>query len=794
MGRINEKYIYKTTPKSKEQAIVKGDTYRFTILCDRLIRMEYNKNGVFEDRATQTVINRNFSVPEFSVSQEGNTLIIATDYIEITYHGGEFTKNSLSARFTGKLGNTKYDWHYGDSKFNLKGTARTLDKVDGECELEDGIMSRVCMTTLDDSNSLILSDDGWIDVRDRGGVDIYLFGYRNDYKSALKAYCQLTGTTPMIPRYALGNWWSRFYKYTQEEYCALMNRFKREGIPFSVAVIDMDWHYTDIAPEYGSGWTGFSWNKELFPDHCAFLKFLNDNCMHPTLNLHPAEGIAAHEDCYEALASAMGIDATTEKTVAFDIANPKFVENYFDKVLHPMEKEGVAFWWMDWQQGNTTKVPGLDPLWMLNHYHYIDMQGRNIRPMIFSRYAGTGSQRYPIGFSGDTVVTWESLDFQPYFTATASNIGYGWWSHDIGGHMFGYRDDEMVTRWVELGVFSPIMRLHSMCSDFQSKEPWNYNMQSEYAMRKFLRLRHSLIPYMYTMNYRAYSESIPMVAPVYYECDDDEAYTVNRNEYFFGTQMLVSPITHKSDSVTAMGSTKTYLPEGVWFDFFTGRCYSGKRTVRLYRELDKMPVLVKGGGIVPMDNSGVRNGTDNPKSLLIHIFPGANGEFTLYEDDGVSTDYENGICVKTKLELRCENGIEFNISAPCGEDSLKVKDRGYTLAFRSVLDSSDITVTENGTAKEFIKHYDDNTLYIEIKNVNSEVSVYVNSKQCQNPIREEVFRILKNAQCSNTLKEQVYNKLISAKSTSDFVCEMTALDMDFNLFSAIVEVVTAYER
>ena len=126
------------------------------------------------------------------------------------------------------------------------------------------------------------------------------------------------------------------------------------------------------------------------------------------------------------------------------------------------------------------------------------------RPLTFSRYAGPGSHRYPIGFSGDTIVTWESLDFQPYFTLTASNIGYGWWSHDIGGHMLGYKDDEMTVRWVQLGIYSPIMRLHSSSSEFNGKEPWRYKKEAEMVMDHMLRERHRMIPYLYTMNYRSY--------------------------------------------------------------------------------------------------------------------------------------------------------------------------------------------------------------------------------------------------------------------------------------------------
>lgn len=789
MGRINERYIYKTKPKCRPQAVIQGDNYRFTVLTDRLIRMEYSERGAFEDRATQIAVNRDFDVPKFRTSNKNGTLKIFTDEIEITYHGGPFTKNSLSARF---INDSRYLWYFGESEFNLKGTARTLDTVNGECELQDGIMSRCAMTTLDDSSSIIVADDGWIDTRkDRTATDIYLFAYREDYKAALRDFCRLSGRTPMIPRYALGNWWSRFYRYTQEEYEQLMLRFEHENIPFSVAVIDMDWHPTKIDPKYGSGWTGFSWNRELFHDHVGFLKFLADHGMKVTLNLHPAEGIAAHETAYKEIAQSMGVDVSSGETVEFDIADPKFVENYFDKVLHPMEAEGVAFWWTDWQQGNTTKVEGLDPLWMLNHYHYTDMLSENTRPMIFSRYAGPGSHRYPIGFSGDTHATWESLDFQPYFTANATNIGYGWWSHDIGGHMYGYRDDEMITRWVQFGVFSPIMRLHSMCNDFLSKEPWKYNKISEKIMTDFLRLRHRLIPYLYTMNYRAYKESVPVIEPIYYECNDNEAYEVNRNEYFFGSEMIVSPITKKSDSVTLMGSVKTYLPRGIWFDFFSSRMYNGGHSYKMYRTQDSIPVLVKAGGIVPLDGGEPKNSTDNPNHLEIHVFPGNSGEFELYEDDGSTIEYTKGVCVKTKLKLEYGKKLKFTIGAPSGNEKLKVNNRRFTVVFRCVCDTDNISVKENGKEKDFIKKYKDSALYIDIEAVNEETVIEADTEIIKNSINEDVFSILLSAQWSNNLKEVIYNKLMGSENMAEFINELTALDIDRNLYNALIEAVNS---
>lgn len=493
---MNE-YKLESQPLCSDAAAVKGDTYRITVLTPALIRLEYNAKGIFEDRATQSVLNRNFPVPDFQVQEDNGELSIYTSELELHYDQKRFSKHGLMIKVTGG-GGWGRTWHYGEVPDDLMGTARTLDMCDGahvihsgvynnelaptqeaivsKVPIEHGVISRSGFSVVDDSHSMVLTEDGWIAPREEDCTDLYFFGYGHRYLDCLKDFYYLCGKTPLLPRYALGNWWSRYHRYTESEYKELVERFEAEKLPFSVAVIDMDWHLVDDVPEkYGSGWTGYTWNKNFFPDPEAFMNWLHEHHMKVTLNVHPADGIRAYEERYPEIAEKMGIDPATEHAVMFDPADPHFMEVYLKDLHHPLEEEGVDFWWLDWQQGGVTKVPGLDPLWMLNHYHYLDSQWKGNRSMTFSRYAGVGSHRYPIGFSGDTVISWESLQFQPYFTNTASNIGYGWWSHDIGGHMLGVRDDELMARWVQYGVFSPINRLHSTDNPFNGKEPWKFN-------------------------------------------------------------------------------------------------------------------------------------------------------------------------------------------------------------------------------------------------------------------------------------------------------------------------------
>ncbi|MDX6302643.1 MAG: hypothetical protein QOF53_3857 [Nocardioidaceae bacterium] len=622
-----------TRPVADPANVVQGDHYRITVLDPGLVRLEYSETGRFEDRASQMAVNRALPPSDYDVSDAEDLLEIHTNRLHLVYDKGPFTTHGLSVQAKGGFHSTDSVWRYGLDSPNLGGTARTLDDVDGPAPLERGILAVNGVAMVDDSTTVLLTDDGWITPRTPGSLDLYVFAFGRDYKAALRALYALTGAPPLLPRYALGNWWSRYHPYTAQEYVDLVDRFRQERVPLSVAVIDMDWHLVDIDPAYGSGWTGYTWNTDLFPDPPGFLAALHERGLAVSLNVHPAEGVHAHEAAYPAIAKRMGTDPAGELPVRFDPTDPDFLEAYFEELHHPLEDEGVDFWWLDWQQGGVTRIPGLDPLWLLNHFHYLDSGRGGRRPLTFSRYAGIGSHRYPIGFSGDTWITWESLDFQPYFTATASNAGYGWWSHDIGGHFKGYRDDELATRWVQLGVFSPVNRLHSGLNPFNTKEPWRFSGPAEQVMKDFLRLRHQLLPYLATMNVRAHEDGEPLVQPMYYDHPDrPEAYS-SPNQFMFGSELLVAPITTPADRSTGLGRVKAWLPDGDWVDIFTGLSYRGGRTVYLHRDLTSIPVLAKAGAILPMiPGDRLGDGTDLPSEVEIRVYPGADGELTLVED------------------------------------------------------------------------------------------------------------------------------------------------------------------
>ena len=561
-------------PVADPRAVVVGPTYRITVLMDGLVRLEHSADGVFEDRASTFALHRHLPVPEFRVIESETHVEVVTNRFHLVYDRQPFSTSGLSVSVLGGISSYHSVWRYGEEPSGLGGTARTLDLADGAIPLEPGVVAREGFAVLDDSGSMVFDDDGWVSPRDGARTDLYVFAYGHDYRSAVQAFYAVSGPTPLLPRFALGNWWSRFHRYTADSYTALLDRFSAEGLPFSVAVIDMDWHVTDVDPALGSGWTGYTWNRDLFPDPVAFLASVHERGLRVTLNVHPADGVRPHEDAFPAMKAALG--RTTDDAIPFDVTDRAFLDAYFDVLHRGLEDDGVDFWWLDWQSGPHSRVAGIDPLWMLNHFHFLDSARDGRRPLTFSRYAGPGSHRYPVGFSGDTVISWASLAFQPYFTATASNIGYGWWSHDVGGHMFGGKDDELATRWLQLGVFSPILRLHSGANPFTTKEPWTFEPAARTVMTEHLRLRHRLLPYLHTMNHRA-AGGRPLVEPLYHRWPDAaEAYD-QPNQFLFGTELLVAPLTTPADPHTRLASVRAWLPAGTWVDVFTGLVYDGGR-------------------------------------------------------------------------------------------------------------------------------------------------------------------------------------------------------------------------
>ncbi len=668
---------FRTAPCPAGNIFTLGNV-RIQFITSRLIRFEWSENGVFEDRQTLAVVNRDAGPVPFHVQGEGDVWLLRSDNVcvRLLANTERLSGANLSVDF--KLNGERITWNPDqEDDENLGGTIRTLDGINGnkqrietsiatphgldneiaimkEVDLGKGFVSRSGWSLIDDSKTIAIDqigDQKWIAPRSPGRhQDLYLLAYGHEYKDALADAARVFGAQPLPPRYTLGYWWSRYWAYSDEEIENLVRNFEAMNTPLDVVVLDMDWHL--------EGWTGYTWDRRYFPDPDEHLDWLRRQGLKVTLNLHPADGVGKHEEPFEDMAAALGLDCATTERIPFRITDPTYMKYYFEILHQPEEKRGVDFWWMDWQQGESTEMPGLDTLPWLNQLHWENLEDRpdreGKRALIFSRFGGYGAGRYAIGFSGDTFSNWESLAFQPRFTATASNVLYGHWSHDIGGHMPGEIEPELYTRWMQFGMFSPILRTHTSKNMKAERRVWEYPAPYSDIMMSTIRHRYELVPYIYSENRKAHDSGISLCRPMYYEHPESEEAYAHADQYMFGDGMLVAPVVTPVDKACEMAEVTVWLPEGEWFDTARGMREQGGQTIARHYLIDEIPVFVRPGTVIAGQVCPKRLNDACYKNLVMSIYGGEAGEYLLYEDDGLSTDYLEDRYASIRMSHRVE--------------------------------------------------------------------------------------------------------------------------------------------
>lgn len=714
---------------------------RFTVISEGVIRMEYAPDGNFVNEKSHVAVLREYPSVDFKLKKKGAWVEIVTSKMKLRYkkNSGQFSKDNLFITSMNDL--VPFAWKPGmQQKGNLKGTYRTLDGMDGDTQsqtwvadskkgdklqLEDGLLATDGWTFIDDSKGLLFDDDSdWEWVKERpnnDGQDWYFMAYGHDYKAALKDFTLFAGKIPLPPRYAFGYWWSRYWLYSDKEFRNLIDNFHAYKIPLDVLVVDMDWHYTE--PGKG-GWTGWTWNRDLFPNPEKFLSYLKQNDVKITLNLHPADGVASYEENYVPMAKDLGIDPQSKQTIPWVNSDKNFINSMFKNILTPMEKDGVDFWWLDWQQGIfDSKVKNLSNTWWINYIFFTQMEkNRETRPLLYHRWGGLGNHRYQVGFSGDAVVSWKSLDFQPYFNSTASNVLYGYWSHDLGGHIGDRIDPEMYTRWLQFGALSPIMRTHSQKSAGLNKEPWVFSKEYSDVIRRTILQRYEMAPYIYTMARKAYDEGLSLCRPMYYDYPDSKEAYEFRNEYMFGDDMLIAPIT--SPVKDGYAQVRVWLPQGEWYELSTGTLLQGGNVLERVFAIDEYPIYVKAGAVLPMYTTDVMNLTNNNETVVVSVFPGGGASsFRLYEDNGNDKHYVSEYAV-TNLKTYSE-GHKQTVVIGKREGTYKDMPESRSYKVKIYAAQMPVSVCVNGRSVDYEYVGDDFSLLINLPKVTADQETIV---------------------------------------------------------------------
>jgi len=520
--------------------------------------------------------------------------------------------------------------------------------------MHPGLLDTAGWDLLDDTQSAQYTPQGWVEPRPANGdvEDGYLFVYGDNFKSALETFAKLTGPAPLLPESIFGVWYSDYYPYTTADYeDTLIPAFRANDVPLDTLSVDTDWKSPNT-------WDGWEWNPALFPDPQAFLQWAKSQGINVTLNIHSsispgdpelpeAEAIAGND-----LATQTGCDSGTNCYV-WDWSNVAQAESNF-ALQQPLQADGVAFWWLDWCcDASTVSMPGLTPDDWVDHLYAQQMVNENQRGFVLARIGSSYQEPdivYPAGpwsahtsaihFTGDTWGTWDTLAFEAQLSADEATIGEPYISDDIGSFLGpppgGPSDTpDLYARWIQLGTFQPVLRMHSNHGD---RLPWEYPQPADTIAANFLRLREALVPYTYTLAAEANKTGLPITSPLYLYYPDQAAAYTNPGEYLYGPDVLVAPVTSPGNVV----NQQVWFPPGRWVDWFTGATFEGPSEQTVQVPLDRMPVFVRAGGVIPEQPAMEHVGAEPLDPLTLRVFPGADGQFTLYQDAGTGLGYEHG--------------------------------------------------------------------------------------------------------------------------------------------------------
>ena len=670
MANVSNYYVVdRNKLVSEKESYIIGKKYRFTVLSPRLIRLEYNKEGIFEDRPTSRVINRKFPRTQYAITESDTLVQIDTGVFTLTYvKDSELKTGGLGSNIKAVINGTKIEWQMNNPEVkNMRSINYSIDSIKDKIVLDRGLYSLDWFCVLDDSKSLILDSNDVFVERPIGSRDLYLFMYNKDFDGCLNDYFTLTGYPSLIPRYALGAWWYKNDNYTSNDIIELFNNFNRDNIPISIFMLGDYWHNKDN-------------NYTPSIDLRSISTYLSSRGVRLGLTINPTSDIVNGSNEHNIINNYINVD----KLNFVPLSNDK-IGLYFNLFINNLESLGVNIFSIDYNNS-------LDRinLWKFNHYHYGRNEVRNQRGLILSRNPGFASHRYPIMWSGKTLVNWTTLNLLPRYNLQGYNIGVSFIAHPIGGYRGGIEEDELYLRYIQFACFSPIFLLASEGGKYYKREPWKWNSIIENHIVSYMNLRYKLIPYLYSESYNYHKTGHGIIKPFYYEYPRVMDEPLYQNQYFLGRNFFVAPITVRKNNVINRVMKKVFVPKGIWFDFLQGKKYNGNKTYNNFYRDEDYPVFVKAGSIIPM-SSNIKE--DVPSTLELNIYPLDNGEYNLYEDDGFSNNYKRGFYMITNFSYQYEvDNYTFKIRRRDGKNLLSK--RNYILRFKNIKNISEVNVND----------------------------------------------------------------------------------------------------
>ncbi|MFL6275927.1 MAG: glycoside hydrolase family 31 protein [Blastocatellia bacterium] len=554
-----------------------------------------------------------------------------------------------------------------------------------------------------------------------GGEMNYYFFNGPSMQKIISRYTDLTGRMPMPPMWALGHQQSRWSYYPQAVAEYIVRRYREEDLPLDVLYLDI---------HYMQGYRIFTWDTSRYPDPKAFTDKLRQQGVKVIPIVDPG---VKYQPPAKGVTDAAVAPELTSQDKSYYVYNQGVAKDYFVRrkngdlyvgevwpgkaVFTDFTREDVRRWWGDLFRAYTDN--GVAGIWtdMNEPSDFVDKSGEsqtdlifddegerslygknrnvfallmaratyegllrlqpNLRPYVITRAGYAGYQRYSTMWTGDNTATWETLQLSIPMYTTMGLSGVPFIGGDVGGFI-GRTNAELLTRWYEAGFLAPMLRNHQQI-DTYDHEPWRFGKAYEGIIRKYLKLRYRLLPFLYTQLEDAHRTGLPIFRPLVLNYQNDANVLSLDDEFMIGTDLLVAPVM-KPD----MTSRRVYLPEGEWVDYWTNERFKGGALIQADAPIDVVPMYVRAGAVIPMGPEMNYVGEKPFDPLTLTIYPDAKGEATasVYEDDGTTQAYQRGAFRRTQVSATKPGaGMQIKLSAP--EGSYNAGARGITLIVKS---------------------------------------------------------------------------------------------------------------
>jgi alpha-D-xyloside xylohydrolase len=501
----------------------------------------------------------------------------------------------------------------------------------------------------------------------------YYFIYGPDFDKLVAAYRELTGQAPMFGKWAYGFWQCKNKYETQDQILSVAHKYREMHIPVDNIVQDWFWWVTMGDPVF---------DAKRYPDPKGMLDDLHKNNFHLMISVWPffrpnADGHPESPDPVYQDMDKRGFFVA--KTIApsfhpvgqglYDAFNPEARKQYWSLMNNALFKIGADAWWLDTTEpeteGRETNILVTNKTALGNGARYVNeypllttagvYEGQRAasdqkRVFILSRSTFAGSQRNAAAtWSGDVDPNWQTFRRQIPAGLNYSVSGLPYWTTDIGGFVGASPSDpayrELFVRWFQFGTFCPIFRVHGTRFEPNENELWSYGPEAQKILTSFDRLRYRLLPYIYSVAWKTTSEGYTMMRPLVMDFRTDVRAQNVGDQFLFGPALLVNPVTEPAATTRHL-----YLPNASWYDFWTGAVTGGGRAIDAPTSLERIPLYVRAGSIVPM-GPDVEYSTEKPADPVeLRVYRGASGSLALYEDENDSYNYEKGVFATIPLQ------------------------------------------------------------------------------------------------------------------------------------------------